>query len=295
MKIKHSFTDRLFLIFCYLMVALIVIVCIYPLWLVIIYSISDPDLVNAGKVFLLPQRLNLDGYRQVFRHKDLMNGYWNTITQTLAGLVINMSLTIPAAYSLSKPNLNGRKFFMTLIVITMYFGGGLIPNFINMRNLGLLNNWWVIPLTGAVSSYNLIVARTFFASGVPRELEEAAEIDGCSTVGTFFRIVLPLSKAMLGVILLYYTVSHWNNYTTALYYMPGTNDYWPLQMVIRSIMQDVIQAQASDDAEMIAYYSRIYNLIRYAVIVVASLPVLILYPFLQKYFDKGVMLGSVKG
>lgn len=295
MKIKHSFTDRLFLIFCYFMVALIVIACIYPLWLVIIYSISDPDKVNAGKVFLLPSGFNLDGYKQVFRHKDLMTGYWNTITQTLVGLVVNMSLTIPAAYALSKPNLNGRKFFMTLIVITMYFSGGLIPNFINMRNLGLLNNWWVIPLTGAVSSYNLIVARTFFASGVPRELEEAAEIDGCGTAGTFFRIVLPLSKAMLGVILLYYTVSHWNNYTVALYYMPSTNDYWPLQMVIRKIMQDVVLSQSSDDPEMVAYYSKIYNMIKYAVIVVASLPVLVLYPFLQKYFDKGVMLGSVKG
>ena len=295
MKIKHSFTDKLFLIFCYLMVALIVLVCIYPLWLVIIYSISDPDMVNAGKIFFLPRGINLDGYKQVFRHKDLMSGYWNTITQTLAGLVVNMGLTIPAAYALSKPHLNGRKFFTTMIVITMYFGGGLIPNFLNMRNLGLLNNWWVIPLTGAVSSYNLIVARTFFASGVPRELEEAAKIDGCGTAGTFFRIVLPLSKAMLGVILLYYTVAHWNNYTTALYYMPATNDYWPLQMVIRKIMSDVIQSQSTDDVEMIAYYSKIYNMIKYAVIVVSSLPVLILYPFLQKYFDKGVMLGSVKG
>ncbi len=295
MKIKHSFTDKLFLIFCYLMVALIVIMCIYPLWLVVIYSISNPDLVNAGKVFVLPRGINLDGYRQVFKRPDLMRGYWNTITQTLVGLVINMGLTIPAAYALSKPNLNGRKIIMTIILITMYFSGGLIPSFLNMRNLHLLNNWWVIPLTGAVSSYNLIVARTFFASGVPRELEEAAEIDGCGTAGTFVRIVLPLSKAMLGVILLYYTVAHWNNYTTALYYMPSTNDYWPLQMVIRKIMQDVIQSQSTDDAEMIAYYSKIYNMIKYAVIVVSSLPVLILYPFLQKYFDKGVMLGSVKG
>ena len=295
MKIKHSFTDKLFLIFCYIMVALIVLMCIYPLWLVIIYSISDPDMVNAGKIFLIPRGINLDGYRQVFRHNKLMKGYWNTITQTSAGLVVNMGLTIPAAYALSKPNLNGRKFFMTAIVITMYFSGGLIPNFLNMRNLGLLNNWWVIPLTGAVSSYNLIVARTFFATGVPRELEEAAEIDGCGTAGTFFRIVLPLSKAMLGVILLYYTVAHWNNYTTALYYMPATNDYWPLQMVIRKIMEDVVQSQSTDDVEMIAYYSKIYNMIKYAVIVVSSLPVLIVYPYLQKYFDKGVMLGSVKG
>ena len=295
MKIRLSLTDKMFLIFCYFMVALIVVMCIYPLWLVVIYSVSDPDLVNAGKVFVLPRGINLDGYRQVFKRNDLMRGYWNTITQTLVGLVINMGLTIPAAYALSKPNLNGRKIIMTVILITMYFSGGLIPSFLNMKNLHLLDNWWVIPLTGAVSSYNLIVARTFFAIGVPRELEEAAEIDGCGTAGTFVRIVLPLSKAMLGVILLYYTVAHWNNYTTALYFMPSTNQYWPLQMVIRKIMQDVIQSQSTDDAELIAYYSKIYNMIKYAVIVVSSLPVLILYPFLQKYFDKGVMLGSVKG
>lgn len=295
MKIKDSFTDKLFLLFSYVMVALIVLICIYPLWLVIIYSVSDPDLVTAGKVFFLPKGINFDGYRQVFARGDLMKGYWNTISQTLVGVTVNMILTVPAAYSLSKPNLRGRKFFMTLVVITMYFSGGLIPSFINMRNLNLLNNWWVIPLTGAVSSYNLIVARTFFASGVPRELEEAAEIDGCSTAGTFFRIVLPLSKAMLGVILLYYVVAHWNNYTTALYYMPGTNEYWPLQMVIRNLMNDVLSAQEMDDPEMMAYYSKLYNMIKYAVIVVSSLPVLILYPFLQKYFDKGVMLGSVKG
>ena len=295
MKIKDSFTDKIFLIFSYIMVALIVFICIYPLWLVIIYSVSDPDLVTAGKVFFWPKGINLDGYRQVFSRNDLMKGYWNTITQTLAGVTINMVLTIPMAYALSKPHLRGRKFFMTLVVITMYFSGGLIPSFINIRKLGLLNNWWVIPLTGAISSYNLIVARTFFASGVPRELEEAAEIDGCSTAGTFFRIVLPLSKAMLGVILLYYVVAHWNNYTTALYYMPGTNEYWPLQMVIRNLMSDVLAAQEMDDPEMMAYYSKLYNMIKYAVIVVSSLPVLILYPFLQKYFDKGVMLGSVKG
>jgi len=295
MRIKDSFGDRVFNIFCYVVVLLVTFFCLYPLWLVLIYSVSDPDTVNAGKVWIVPVGLTWDAYKEVFARDDLMKGYWNTITQTLFGTTVNMVMTIPAAYALSKSKLKGRNFFMGLIVFTMYFSGGLIPSYLNMRNLGLLNNWWVIPLTGAVSSYNLIVARTFFASGVPRELEEAAEIDGCGTAGTFFRIVLPLSKAMLGVILLYYTVAHWNNYTTALYYMPATNDYWPLQMVIRKIMSDVIQASASDDEEMYMYYSRIYNMIKYAVIVVSSLPVLILYPFLQKYFDKGVMLGSVKG
>ena len=295
MRIKETFQDRLFSAFAFLMVALIVLICIYPLWLVIIYSVSDPYYVNSGQVWLWPKGFNLDGYKEVFARDDLMKGYWNTLTQTLAGTALNMALTIPAAYALSKSYLKGRNFFMTLILITMYFSGGLIPNFLNMRNLGLLNKWWVIPLTGAVSSYNLIVARTFFASGVPKELEDAAAIDGCGQAGTFFRIVLPLSKAMLGVILLYYVVAHWNNYTAALYYMPGSSEYWPLQMVIRDLMNDLISAESLGDYELVAYYSKIYNTIKYAIIVVSSVPVLILYPFLQKYFDKGIMLGSVKG
>lgn len=295
MRIKESSTDRVFCIFTYILLACIVLICIYPLWLVIIYSVSDPKYVNAGEVWLLPKGFNLDGYKEVFARDDLMKGYWNTITQTLVGTALNMALTIPTAYALSKSYLPGRNFFMTMILITMYFSGGLIPSFLNMRNLGLLNKWWVIPLTGAVSSYNLIVAKTFFTSGIPRDLEDAAAIDGCGPASTFFRIVLPLSKAMLGVILLYYVVAHWNSYAAALYYMPGSREYWPLQMVIRDLMKDLLTAQDTGDYEMAAYYSRIYNTIKYAIIVVSSVPVLILYPFLQKYFDKGVMLGSVKG
>ncbi len=231
----------------------------------------------------------------MFAREDLMKGYWNTITQTLFGTAVNMVMTIPAAYALSKSKLKGRGFFMGLIVFTMYFSGGLIPNFINLKNLKLLNTWWVFGLCGAVSSYNLIVARTFFVSGIPHELEEAAEIDGCSVAGTFLKIVLPLSKAMLGVIMLYYVVAHWNNFSTALYYTPQSTEYWPLQMVIRNMLRTLNQmiGTASEDALM--YYTRIYDMIKYAVVVVAALPVLVLYPFLQKYFNKGVMLGSVKG
>lgn len=224
-----------------------------------------------------------------------MKGYWNTITQTLFGTAVNMVMTIPAAYALSKSKLKGRGFFMGLIVFTMYFSGGLIPNFINLKNLHLLNTWWVFGLCGAVSSYNLIVARTFFVSGIPHELEEAAEIDGCSVAGTFFKIVLPLSKAMLGVIMLYYVVGHWNNFSTALYYTPQSTEYWPLQMVIRNMLRTLNQMIGTANEDALMYYTRIYDMIKYAVVVVAALPVLVLYPFLQKYFNKGVMLGSVKG
>ena len=295
MRVKDTFGDRVFTFVCYAVVVLVAFICLYPLWLVLIYSISDPDAVNAGKVWLWPVGITWDAYKEVFARDDLMRGYLNTITQTIFGTVVNMVMTIPAAYALSKTKLKGRGIFMGLIVFTMYFSGGLIPNFINLKNLHLLNTWWVFGLCGAVSSYNLIVARTFFASGIPHELEEAAEIDGCSVAGTFFKIVLPLSKAMLGVIMLYYVVGHWNNFSTALYYTPQSTEYWPLQMVIRNMIRTLNQMIASSDEEALMYYTRIYDMIKYAVVVVAALPVLVLYPFLQKYFNKGVMLGSVKG
>lgn len=295
MKIKDTFLDRIFSAFCYAVVILVSFICLYPLWLVLIYSISDPDAVNAGKVWIWPVGITWDAYKEVFSRPDLMSGYWNTITQTLFGTAVNLILTIPAAYALSKKDLDGRGIFMTLIVITMYFSGGLIPNFLNLKNLGLLNTWWVFGFAGAVSSYNLIVARTFFSSGIPHELEEAAEIDGCSSIGTFFRIVLPLSKAMLGVITLYYVVAHWNDFATALYYTPNTDQYWPLQMVIRNLLKKLDDLASSQDREALEYFSHIFDMIKYAVVVVAALPVLVLYPFLQKYFNKGLMLGSVKG
>lgn len=295
MKIKESFNNKVFTAICYIVVILWCLICLYPLWLVLVYSFSDPNYVNAGKIWLLPKGFSLAGYIEVFTRGEIMKGYWNTFTQTLVGTIINMLLTIPAAYALSKKNLAGRNVFMKLIIITMFFSGGLIPSFINMKNLGLLNTWWVIPLTGAVSSTNLIIARTFFASSVPSELEEAATIDGCSVAGTFVRVVLPLSKAMLGVILLYYLVAHWNNYTAALYYTPSSDEYWPLQMVLRRLMNNLKLADSSGNDEQAIYFAKIFNQIKYATIVIASVPVLVLYPFVQKYFDKGVMLGSVKG
>lgn len=294
-KIKDSFGDRAFNVFCYTTVVLVCLIFIYPLWLVLIYSVSSPDSVNAGKVWLWPVGPTLDAYKEVFSRGDLMKGYWNTITQTAFGTAVNMLLTIPAAYALSKRSLKGRGVFMGLIVFTMYFSGGLIPNYINLKNLHLLNTWWVFGLVGAVSAYNLIIARTFFANGVPHELEEAAEIDGCSTAGVFFKIVLPLSKAMLGVIMLYYLVGHWNNFSTALYYTPQSTDHWPLQMVIRNLLRTLNKLVDTGSEDALLYYTRIYDMIKYAVVVVAAAPVLAIYPFLQKYFNKGVMLGSVKG
>lgn len=295
MKIKETTGDRIFGIVVTAVVVLCVLLCAYPVYLVIINSFSDPAQVAAGKVFLLPKGFTLDAYKVTFENGDVVKGYINTLLYTIVGVSLNMLLTIPSAYALSNKKLIGAGLIMKIVVFTMYFSGGLVPYFLLMKNLGLVNNWWVIPLNGAVSATNLIIARTFFASGVPHELEEAAEIDGCNPIQTFLKIVLPLSKAMISVIMLYYAVFRWNDYTSALYYLPMAQDLYPLQMILRQILVEAVRNTMIESSELADYYANIANQMKYAVIVVASVPLLVLYPFVQKYFEKGVMLGSVKG
>lgn len=294
MKDRETTSDRVVRWVIYIILTACAFLCLYPLYLILISSFSDPGAVAQGKVTITPVDLTLDAYIEAFRTDDILIGYRNSLFYTIVGTVINMLLTIPAAYSLSHPKVKGRGIVMKLIVFTMYFSGGLVPGFILMRSLKLTNTIWSVLLTGAVSASNLIIARSFFMSGVPRELEEAAEIDGCNPLQTFLQIVLPLSKAMLSVILLYYAVARWNNYTSSLYYQPSANHLHSLQMVLRGIVQRANVA-AIMDTEFSEYYADIVSQLRYSVIVIASVPLLIIYPFIQKYFEKGVMLGSVKG
>ena len=284
----------LFDIIVHIISGFLLLIVLYPLIVVLSSSISDPALVATGQVVFLPKGINFEGYKAVFSDKEILIGYANTIFYTVFGTLINLFVTVPAGYALTKKNVPGRNFIMTLFMITMYFHGGLIPTFLLVNSLGLYNTRWVLLIMGAFSTYNCIICRSFFAA-MPQELEEAAEIDGCNPLRTFVQIVLPLSKALMGVMVLYFGVAHWNSYFNAMIYIKEDH-MQPLQVFLRRIL---ILSQSAMNMEEGGEFAQAMAdreaLIRYAVIVVSSLPLLIVYPFLQKYFDKGVLIGSVKG
>ena len=267
----------------------------YPLIVVLSSSFSNPSLVAQGKVVFFPKEFTFMGYEAVFQNKDIMTGYANTIFYTVVGTLINLMVTLPAGYVLSKGRkVVGNNLFTTLFLITMYFSGGMIPTFLLNQSLGLYNTRAVLLIMGAFNVHNCIICRSFFV-GMPKELEEAAYIDGCSVLQTFIRIVLPLSKALLGVMVLYFAVGHWNSYFSAMIYIKE-DAMQPLQVFLRRILVLAQQMAADpDSSELAVEMAYREQLIRYSVIVVSSAPLLIVYPFLQKYFDKGVMIGSVKG
>ncbi|MBE6957886.1 MAG: carbohydrate ABC transporter permease [Ruminococcaceae bacterium] len=294
MKVRESIGDRLFMTLVYIVVFACAFICLYPLYLVLINSFSDPNAVANGETFLWIADFTIEGYKLAFEDNSIVRGYANSLYYLVVGTLLNLLLTIPAAYALSKKRLMGRRVFMTAMVITMYFSGGTVPTYLVIKDLGLLDTWAVVLLSAGINTSNLIIARTFFQNSVPQELEEAAQIDGASTMQIFMRIILPLSKAMIGVITLYYAVGRWNAYTSSLYYQPMNSDMWPLQMVLRRILL-LTKQNAGMDPEMAEYYAQLANQMKYAVVVIASAPLLIIYPFIQKYFDKGIMMGSVKG
>lgn len=302
-KTKYRVTrkDRVFLCVNYLFLAIAFLVTLYPLVFVLSASISDPHAVASGKMILWPVGITFSGYEHLMQYKDIWAGYANSIFYTVIGTILNLAATIPAAYALSRKDLPGRRVIMGLFLFTMYFSGGLIPAYLNMKSFQLLNTRAVMLLSGVVSVYNLIVSRTFFANSIPWELHEAAQIDGASDLQTFGKIILPLSKPIMAVMMLYYGVGHWNTYFNAMIYIKDRSKF-PLQLFLREIL---LQAQAAAssivegaDAEtlraMLAQQDTA-NLLKYGVIVVATLPMLIMYPWMQKYFAKGVMIGSVKG
>ncbi|MGI6336581.1 MAG: carbohydrate ABC transporter permease [Eubacteriales bacterium] len=295
--IRESVGDRVFLIINFILITMLFLIIAYPLYFVIIASISDVDYVSTGRVILYPIGINFEGYRRVFSDSLIMTGYRNTIFYTVVGTLFNLTLTIPAAYALSKKDLVGRNFLMGIFAFTMYFSGGMIPTFLLVRDLKLLDTWWVLILTSGVTCYNLIIARTFFQNGVPQELEEAAVIDGCSRVRLFISIVLPLSRAIIAVLALYYGIARWNSWFPGMIYLDSRAKA-PLQLILRDILienQQMALDETGIGTEAEAIRLKLATLLKYCLIIVSSAPVLIVYPFLQKYFNQGVMLGSIKG
>lgn len=293
-SLKGTLDEKRFDIIVYLVAAIIIIVVLYPLIFVVSASFSDPARVLSGEVWLLPKSVTLEAYTNILHNDKIWLGYRNTIMYTVVGTLINIGMTLLAAYPLSRPDLPGRKVLMLIVTLTMFFSGGLIPSYLLVKNLGMVDTMWALIIPGAISTYNLIVMRTYFQSSIPWELQEAAHIDGCSNWRLLISIILPLSKPIIAVMVLFYAVGHWNSFFNALIYI-RSEDKYPLQLVLREIL--MISQSAGADGANVGLEDQILlsESIKYAVIIVSSLPVLIMYPFVQKHFVKGVMIGSIKG
>jgi putative aldouronate transport system permease protein len=293
LKNRQSFSDRLFDFVILVISAALLFIIAYPLWFVIIASFSDPTMVGSGRVWLVPGGFSLLGYERVFADSRIWLGYRNTVLYTIFGTAFSLIFTLPAAYALSRKDFKGRNAIMMYFVFTMFFGGGLIPTYLTVRNFHLLNTVWVLLIPFSVSVYNIIISRTFFSSTIPVELLEAARLDGCSNTRFFVSVVLPLSKAIIAVIGLYYAVGQWNQFFNSLIYVRNA-ELMPLQLVLRNILLQN-QTYAVEMLDPFNEAQRTAEAIKYSLIIVATLPVMCLYPLIQKYFTKGVMIGAVKG
>ncbi|HWO54096.1 carbohydrate ABC transporter permease [Paenibacillus sp. JTLBN-2024] len=293
--VNQSLGDKLFGWVVYALLALICVIVLYPLIFVLVASFSSPGAVMRGEVWLWPKDMTWIGYKKIFQNAEILTGYANTLLYTVIGTAINLLLSIAAAYPLSRKDLYGRNVISGMMVLTMFFSGGMVPTYLLIKDLGMLNSMWALILPGAISVYNVLIMRTFFQNGIPQEMQEAAAMDGCSNIGTLVRIVLPLSMPIIAVMILFYSVGHWNAYFSALMYLTDREKY-PLQLILREILiQGQMQEMQGVGDNVLAETVMQSEAIKYAVVIVANLPVLLLYPFLQKYFAKGVMIGAVKG
>lgn len=289
--------DVIFETIVVIILAILTLIILYPLYFVVIASFSDAKLVVAGEVWWYPKGVTLENYMQCFTNGDLMLGYRNAFIILILGTATNLFLTILCAYPLSRHDLWGRNGIMIYCTIPMFFGGGLIPTYLMVtQTLGLKNSWWAVILVAGIATYNMIIMRTFFMTSIPFELQEAAQIDGCTPIGILLRIILPLSIPVICVIGLYYGVNHWNSYFSALVYLPDKNK-WPLQLFLRQILvnNDISAVDGGASSDEMARRAMRAETIKYSIVILASIPMLIIYPFVQRYFVKGVMIGSVKG
>lgn len=301
--IKYSKSDKIFGFVNGSLLIILLIALLYPMYFCLAASFSDPYAVSGGQVTFYPVGFSLDAYKFAFEEKALWTGYKNTLIYTVFGTVFNLFLTIPCAYFMSKKEMPGHGFLSWYFLIPMYFSGGMIPTFITIRNYGLMNTPYTMIILGGMSIYNMIVARNYFDHSIPGELYESASIDGAGPLRTFFTIAAPLAKPIIAVITLFYAVAHWNSYFTAMIYVTN-NDWYPLQLILRNILLENQNAAAGDLAAMgfseeeMAYHQYRQHMaegMKYAIIWIASAPMLVAYPFVQKYFTKGIMIGAVKG
>ncbi len=292
-KVKRTtMGDVIFNIIIYVILTICCLAVMYPLLLIVSQSLSSPFLVMRGDIKLLPKGFTLSAYQSVMQHSEFWNSYKNTIIYTMIGIVVSVALTTVSAYPLSRRDLFGYKFFNLFAIVTMFISGGMIPLYLQVQNLNLIDSMWSVILPSAISTFNLVVVKSFFASSIPQEINDAAAIDGCNDISFFFRIVLPLSSSIIAVMVLFYGVRQWNSWVSPLLYLLDRKKY-PLQLILREIL---LQNQVSSSSDVnLSDQIMIGETIKYAIMVVSIIPILCLYPSLQKYFVKGVMLGALKG
>ena len=288
-KIKESKTDYVYYAICAFILFLLAVIIIYPLYYIVIASISDADAVMTGDVWLYPVKVTFSGYASLFKRDDIWRGYFNTLAYTGLGTVFNVALTIPAGWALSRDYLPFRKLIMVLLIITMFFGGGLVPYIIVCRALGLYQNPLILIIGGGVSVYNVFMCKSFFESNVPKEVLEAAAIDGAGEIRTFFDLILPIAKSIISVMVLFYAVGHWNNYIDA-YIFNIDQSFYPLQTVLNGLLD----ATNSGEGEVVLEQMRLATQIKFTSIIVATVPILVIYPMIEKHFGQGVLVGSFK-
>ena len=298
-RIGRCRSDVIYDTILFILLSLVFLVVAYPLYFVIISSVSDPIAVSNGEVTFYPIGFTLDGYREVFKTNTVVRGFLNSLLYTVCGVSVNLLVTLPTGYALSRKDFALKKFVTFFYMLTMFIGGGMMPTYLIVKQTGLLNSMWALIIPGAMGVYNMIVAKTFFSTNIPLELMEAAKLDGCGNTRFFFHIVLPLSGAITAILVLYYGQGHWNSYFSALLYI-NDREKWPLQLELRNslllntntmtkefITEEMRKEQARREA--------LANMMKYSLIIISSIPMLIVYPFVQKHFVKGVMIGSVKG
>ena len=293
LKTRKTMSDKASDVVLVIPTAVIMLIIAYPLYYVIIASVSDPYEVYAGKTFLLPSKFTLEGYAAVFKNNSLLSGFLNSLKYTIIGTIYSVVMVYITAYPLSKRNLPGRGIISIFFIITMYFGGGLIPTYLVVRDTGLLNNMWALFLPGGVAMGNVIIVRNFFENNIPKELIEAAEIDGADHLTTFVKVVVPLSRSIMAVMVVFSMVAYWNDWFTALIYLQ--KDQYPFPLVLRGILITTEAMSSMTSGMSYAESNRISELVKFASMIVAAAPMLIAYPFVQKYFEQGFMTGAVKG